>query len=218
MAASGWGLRLLLGPCFCGSSGGGIAHHSQRDGENNSNSAKRSGCQEAARGKLGRSGAKILELVKRFRYHNKNAPLRFNIGNTWVEPTLRRYLGQLQLEMRQADQPIYSISWDATRLSGKDLLFSTMYAPSARLACWCPPMVPVLVVLAMHLLTCHGQQFQPRKSQCLTLVCKQFAWKTVDGNHMLQNLPLQKRALRGAFWSALFAKSSCHFLLIIPLT
>ena len=90
---------------------------------------------EAARGKLGRSGAKILELVKRFRFHNKNAPLRFNIGNTRVEPTLRRYLGQLQLEMRQADQPIYPISWDATRLSGKDLLFSTMYAPSARLAC-----------------------------------------------------------------------------------
>ena len=106
------------------------------------NRLKEAVARAAAAGKLGRSGAKVLELVKRFKYFNQNLGMNFKSGNQWVEPTMRKYLGELQRQMTGAHHPIYSIAWDASRLSGLDLLFATVYAPHIRRAAWCPPMAP----------------------------------------------------------------------------
>ena len=64
----------------------------------------------AAAGKRGRSGQKVLELVKRFKYFNQNSLLTFKIGNTWAEPSLRKYLGQFQRDIRGAAHPVYGVS------------------------------------------------------------------------------------------------------------
>ena len=97
---------------------------------------------EAAQGEHGRSGKKVLKLIKRFRHYKKDVPFADAVANRWVEPSVRRYWGQLQVVMQSATQPVYSLAWDATRLSGDDLLFSSMYAPSVQKACWCAPKAP----------------------------------------------------------------------------
>ena len=62
-------------------------------------------------------------------------------GNKWTEPLAFRYLHQLQetFIFEKAEVPIYSLSWDATRLSSLDALATAIYNPGLCLAGWCPP-------------------------------------------------------------------------------
>ena len=62
-------------------------------------------------------------------------------GNGWTEPLAFRYLHQLRetFLLEKAEVPIYSLSWDATRLSSLDILAPSIYNPGLGLAGWCPP-------------------------------------------------------------------------------
>ena len=64
-------------------------------------------------------------------------------ANKWMEPLAF----QLLRRMRQVFYhekilwPVFSVSWDATRLSKKDTLFAAIYNHWLKKAGWCPPMV-----------------------------------------------------------------------------
>ena len=62
-------------------------------------------------------------------------------GNKWSEPLAFQYLHTLQETFRfMLDRvPIFSLAWDATRLSHMDVLATTIYSPLLNLAGWCPP-------------------------------------------------------------------------------
>ena len=80
-------------------------------------------------------------MMKRFR-HMQGPSVRDVVGNKWAEESMRTYLHECRQKFFRAIQQVYSLSWDGTRLSGWEHIFGTFYAPSARLACWSPPMVP----------------------------------------------------------------------------
>ena len=96
----------------------------------------------AAAGDHGRSGAKVLKNLKKF--SGVVDMVADAVGNTWTEPSMRRYLGATQGVMGSVVDKIYSLSWDATRLSGKDLLFASMWTSEGQIASWCSPMVPTV--------------------------------------------------------------------------
>ena len=98
---------------------------------------------EAASGKLARSGQKVLAMMKRMRIRVLTVPFDCRIGNTWTEVPMRKYWGQVQVEMAGVEHQVWDITWDGTRLSGLDFIFSSMYSPSLRKACWNPPWHPV---------------------------------------------------------------------------
>ena len=62
-------------------------------------------------------------------------------ANTWIEPLGFQYLHRTQEIFRftTIEVPIYSLAWDATRLSSYDALATTMYNPGVELAVWPPP-------------------------------------------------------------------------------
>ena len=92
----------------------------------------------AAQGHVFHSGAAVvagMELLgKRFMACAKT-------GNKWSEPLAFQYLHTLPdtFRIRLDGVPIYSLSWDATRLSHLDVLATTSYNPGLDLAGWCPP-------------------------------------------------------------------------------
>ena len=99
----------------------------------------------AARGdifKSGRSvmrGMSILGKCGTFAYSDhsqKNA-------NKWTEPLAFQYLHKLQEVFHHAKLtiPVLSFAWDATRLSKKDTLVTTIYNRELDCAGWCPPQV-----------------------------------------------------------------------------
>ena len=64
-------------------------------------------------------------------------------ANRWVCPLAFQYLHRLQVafDFNKALVPIFSVAWDATRLSKMDVLATTIYNPHLRVAAWCPPQV-----------------------------------------------------------------------------
>eukprot|EP00974_Lingulodinium_polyedra_P075586 7323957-Lingulodinium_polyedra.AAC.1 len=54
---------------------------------------------------------------------------------------MARYLEATRKAFQGAQQPIWSVAWDATRAGGKDLLFSCLWHPASGLAAWLPPQV-----------------------------------------------------------------------------
>ena len=103
----------------------------------------------AARSKVFHSGAAVIEgmelLGKKFMRCAKT-------GNKWSEPLAFQYLHTLQETFRieQGGVPIFSLSWDATRLSHMDVLATAIYNPFLDLAAWCPPQASLVIL-------CSGQ-------------------------------------------------------------
>ena len=96
----------------------------------------------AASGGDYRSSAHVMNIVKKWRYKNMKITPQSGNANSWHEPVMRTYLWALQTAMRDSPSDIYSVSLDATRVSGKDYLFSSIFPPSLGMAGWCPPVVP----------------------------------------------------------------------------
>ena len=71
-----------------------------------------------------------------------------NTANRWVWPYMLQYMHALltAFHCRNVLIPIYSIAWDATRLSKLEVMASAVYNHGLKLAGWCPPQV-VLVCL-----------------------------------------------------------------------
>ena len=64
-------------------------------------------------------------------------------ANKWTVPYIYQYVRHLQIVFVFSSNlvPVYSISWDATRLSKLDVLVSTVYDCGKQVAAWCPPQV-----------------------------------------------------------------------------
>ena len=61
-------------------------------------------------------------------------------ANNWMNPTMASYLTAITLHIGIELGGVCSVSWGGTRLSGMDVLFSTMLVHGK--AFWCPPIVP----------------------------------------------------------------------------
>ena len=62
-------------------------------------------------------------------------------ANKWIEPLAYQCLHRLQevFHHRRCPDHIFSIAWDAIRLSPRDTLMAAIYNHSLKLAGWCPP-------------------------------------------------------------------------------
>ena len=65
--------------------------------------------------------------------------------NRWTIPYVFQYIHCLQTTFKFEDvpAPVFSLAWDATRLSKLDVLICTIYNAALNLAGWCPPQVTV---------------------------------------------------------------------------
>ena len=92
----------------------------------------------ASRGGGVTSGRHVLQLMDRFKLNH--GLKSFSAANKWVHPAMARYYYVIK-EMFATFVPgclgVISLAWDATRLSGMDMLFSTIYAKGK--AFWCTP-------------------------------------------------------------------------------
>ena len=94
----------------------------------------------AAAGQGFTSGAHVMSMCKKLKMNF--AIKSFKSGNDWADPMMARYYAECQSVMQGFMDKVYSLSWDGTRLSGKDYLFGTLYACGK--ACWAPPIAPIL--------------------------------------------------------------------------
>ena len=62
-------------------------------------------------------------------------------ANKWINPLALQYLGRVQeiFYFKKIRIPVFSVAWDATRLSSYDALASTIYNAALDLAAWMPP-------------------------------------------------------------------------------
>ena len=69
-------------------------------------------------------------------------------GNVWTELLAFQYVAELQRVfcLARLPTPILSLAWDATRISLKDCLFSSIYNHAIRKAAWCPPQALILSI------------------------------------------------------------------------
>ena len=84
------------------------------------------------------SGRHVLQLMDRFKL--SQGIKSFKAANLWVHPTMARYYWacqQLFVTASPGFLGVISLAWDATRLSGMEMLFSTIYAYGT--AFWCTP-------------------------------------------------------------------------------
>ena len=90
-------------------------------------------------------GRKLMGVLQR---HKDVGEHSAKSGNKWIAPHTMKYLGMTRdvFALSAAKEPVYSVAWDATRLSGLETLCATMYMPSKALACWLPPQVLVSVL------------------------------------------------------------------------
>jgi hypothetical protein len=99
----------------------------------------------AAKSRLLRSGRAVAEALQLLR--NDQEGFATLSANKWVAKLAWQYLHNAQAIMKLGlSEPIYSISWDATRLSKRDTLIATLYNSMLDKAIWCPPQVGFFVV------------------------------------------------------------------------
>ena len=97
----------------------------------------------AAEGRLARSGRAACEILQELRpgFTMKNV----RSGNNWISGLSLQYLHKLQCTFKfETCEPVYSLSWDATRLSKRDTLVCTIYNADLDLAGWVPPQVLIV--------------------------------------------------------------------------
>ena len=92
----------------------------------------------AAQGKIARSGRGLMqimqELLPGFEGERPESAKRYLAQLSW------QYLHKLRRVYEFGKcVPIYSVSWDATRLSKRDTLIATIYNAALNLAAWMPP-------------------------------------------------------------------------------
>ena len=98
----------------------------------------------AAKSRLLRSGRAVAEALQLLR--NDQEGFETLSANKWVAKLAWQYLHNAQAIIKLGlSEPIYSISWDATRLSKRDTLIATLYNAMLDKAIWCPPQVVFLL-------------------------------------------------------------------------
>ena len=89
----------------------------------------------AAEGRLARSGRAACEILQELRPG----------GNNWISGLSLQYLHKLQCTFKfDTCEPVYSLSWDATRLSKRDTLVCRIYNADLDMAGWVPPQVLIV--------------------------------------------------------------------------
>ena len=96
---------------------------------------------EAALGLLGKSGRGVVMVVQRFkRFLGKLDP---GSANKWARLHASQYLCKVQRCLQAQPPLLVHLSTDATRLGGKEQLWTACHSDSLQLACWAPPKVRV---------------------------------------------------------------------------
>ena len=120
------------------------AHVGPRGGSMRLHAAKRHNIvMIAAEGRLARSGRAACEILQELRpgFTMKNV----RSGNNWISGLSLQYLHKLQCTFKfDTCEPVYSLSWDATRLSKRDTLVCTIYNADLDMAGWVPPQVLIV--------------------------------------------------------------------------
>eukprot|EP00974_Lingulodinium_polyedra_P113006 10938708-Lingulodinium_polyedra.AAC.2 len=93
----------------------------------------------AGQGQLGRSGRQVMLIMHRLRKTRESGEAPADTGNRFVRDRVGHYFLALQQSMQASEVPMYSLSSDATRLSGKDMLHSALWSAGTGQAAWCPP-------------------------------------------------------------------------------
>ena len=94
----------------------------------------------AARSRLLRSGQAVADVLHLLR--EDQGKFESLSANKWVSVLSRQYLHLIETAMTfGVTEPIYSISWDASRLSKRDTRIATLYNSELDLPVWCPPQV-----------------------------------------------------------------------------
>ena len=81
---------------------------------------------------------------------------RFGLGtkgaNKWVDPLCFQYLHAVQelFHFQRVLVPVFSVGWDATRMSKTEMLAATIFNLWVNKAAWCPPQVPRCQVVHRH--------------------------------------------------------------------
>ena len=83
----------------------------------------------------------VMRTLKRFRISTAIASL--SMANEWHDGSMARYWCACRRPMRGVNGRVIGTSWDGTRLSGLEYIFSLIWCNGQ--ACMAPPMVPRVV-------------------------------------------------------------------------
>ena len=97
----------------------------------------------AAAGDIFKSGRAVLRAMGIISGGSMASGVDDTSANKWLSPLCFQYLHCLQpsFYFRLCLDIIFSVAWDATRLSHKDTLMAAIYNHSLQKAAWMPPMV-----------------------------------------------------------------------------
>ena len=94
--------------------------------------------QAAASGEMARSGRKVVQQLRKYLWHGAQK-IADSTANAMMATRVWRYCNQGRHEFAKHKVRIVSVSFDATRMDGKDTLYLNMYAPALQKAMWLPP-------------------------------------------------------------------------------
>ena len=89
-------------------------------------------------GQLGQSGRQVLQIMGRWGRWQQQA---FKTANSFLPGRVAAYWQAGQEAFRAGGGPVLSLSWDATRAGGKEMLFSCIWSPALQKGMWLPPQV-----------------------------------------------------------------------------
>ena len=104
-------------------------------------STKAAVCRIAAAGDGARSNAKVLRLHKRM-CKTLLSKSSASAANTWMEDYMAHYWTHVRDSFRSVEDKVFSLAWDGVKVSGMDVLVSTVYSSCLSQAAWLPPMAP----------------------------------------------------------------------------
>lgn len=95
--------------------------------------------------KVAKSGGHALRIVKRFKHMTRN--LCSSGFNRADQAEAMAILAAASAHFKEHDEPFVSLAWDATRISGRETLWTACCSPSSNHAAWAPPQVWPSVLL-----------------------------------------------------------------------
>ena len=99
--------------------------------------------QAAADRSVAPSGARVLQQMHRWKGVLKR--IRCAHGNLYVWGHLAAYWAAAQTLATRVQRPVFGLAWDATRVDGKEMLFSALFFCSLLKWFWLPPQARVFV-------------------------------------------------------------------------
>ena len=97
---------------------------------------------EAAAGRLGKSGAQVCKALARFRNGRlSSGDWNVNVGNKWMSEGALRDFAARREALRGLEFRCTGIAMDATRFGGNDCLYLCLQDVDAGYCCWAQPQV-----------------------------------------------------------------------------